>query len=150
MKQIDASHDAEKMAAAAGDASGAAGADAADAASDAAKDLARARLLRRIAAAIVALSAASTAACVALTLMSGLLKFDKVAFGFLFGCMRAAALALFVSAAAASFLDSMYRALGLLQARFARIAALFLLALGSLLPLAASYAFLRLAAGFQA
>lgn len=109
-----------------------------------------ARRLRRIAAGIVALSAAATAACVAVTLMSGLLKFNKEAFGFLFGCMRLAALTLFVSAAAASFLDSMYRAFGLLQARFARIAALFLLALGSLLPLAASYAFLRLAAGFQA
>ncbi len=116
----------------------------------AAKDIEQARRIRRIAAGIVALSAAATAACVAVTLMSGLLKFDKEAFGFLFGCMRVAALALFISAAAASFLDSMYRAFGLLQARFARIAALLLLAIGSLMPLAASYAFLRLAAGFQA
>lgn len=115
-----------------------------------AKDIERARFIRRIAAGIVALSAAATALCVAVTLMSGLLKFDKEAFGFLFGCMRVAALALFMSAAAASFLDSMYRAFGLLQARFARIAALLLLAIGSLMPLAASYAFLRLAAGFQA
>jgi hypothetical protein len=110
----------------------------------------QARVLRRIAASIVALSAAATAACITITLMSGLLKFNKEAFGFLFGCMRLAALSLFVSAAAACFLDSMYRAFGLLQARLTRIAALFFLALGSLLPLAASYAFLRLAAGFQA
>jgi len=117
---------------------------------DAAKGLAQARRMRGTIAAIVAFSAAATATCVAVTLMSGFLKFDKEAFGLLFGCMRAAALALFASAAAASFLDSMYRVFGLLQARFARIIALFLLALASLLPLAASYAFLRLAAGFQA
>jgi len=124
--------------------------DAASPAASAPPDLIQAQLLRKITAAIVALSAAATAACVAVTLMSGVLKFNKEAFGFLFGCMRIAALALFISAAAASFLDSMYRAFGLLQARFVRIAALMLLALGSLLPLAASYAFLRLAAGFQA
>jgi hypothetical protein len=110
----------------------------------------QARLLRKIAAATVALSAAATGVCIAVTLVSGVLKFDKEAFGFLFGCMRLSAVTLFASAATASFMDSMYRAFGLLQARFTRIAALFLLALGSLLPLAASYAFLRLAAGFQA
>ena len=113
-------------------------------------EFAQARVLRRIAAAIVAISAAATAVCITISLMSGVLKFNKEAFGFLFGCMRLAALSLFVSAAAACFLDSMYRAFGLLQARLTRIAALFFLALGSLLPLAASYAFLRLAAGFQA
>ncbi|MCE1196034.1 hypothetical protein LWX53_06000 [bacterium] len=149
MKQIDASRGAKNAAPAADDAAAGA-AETSAVAGAAAADLARARLLRRIAAALVALSAAATAACVAVTLMSGLLKFDKEAFGFLFGSMRVAALALFTSAAAAFFLDSMYRALGLLQARFARIAALFLLAVGSLLPLAASYAFLRLAAGFRA
>ncbi len=149
MKQNDAVRDAKQET----DTAGAKAADSNSAASpddSVPPDLNQAQLLRKIAAAIVALSAAATAACVAVTLMSGVLKFNKEAFGFLFGCMRIAALALFLSAAAASFLDSMYRAFGLLQARFARIAALMLLALGSLLPLAASYAFLRLAAGFQA
>jgi hypothetical protein len=64
--------------------------------------------------------------------------------------LYAGALGLFISAASKFCLDIMYGILGLLQAKVSRLFSWFVISILSLLPIAAIFAIMRLASGFQA
>ena len=75
---------------------------------------------------------------------------SQATIGVLFDCLYAGALGFFLSSVTRCSLDIMYGILGLLQVKAARIFAWFALSALSLLPLAAIFAFQRLASGFYA
>lgn len=111
---------------------------------------ARIMVIRRVFAWTTIASAAFMTLCLALLASTKALKLDEAVSRVVFECLYGGALGFFVSTVARFCLDIMYGLFGLLQVKILRLLAWFALSIFSLLPLAAIYAFLRLAAGFQA
>ena len=97
-----------------------------------------------------AASSALMCLCLAGLTLSKALRLDMAATGMLFQSLYAGALGFFISASARFSLDIMYGIFGLLQVKITELLAWLALSIFSLVPVAAMYAFLRLAAGFQA
>jgi len=88
--------------------------------------------------------------CVAIMASSRALRLDEKVNRIVFECLFYGGLGFFVTTSARFCLDIMYGIFGLLQVKILMLLAWFALSIVSLLPLAAIYAFLRLAAGFKA
>lgn len=88
--------------------------------------------------------------CVALMASSRALRLDQKVNHVIFECLFYGGLGFFVTSSARFCLDIMYGIFGLLQVKITELLAWLALSIFSLVPVAAMYAFLRLAAGFQA
>lgn len=88
--------------------------------------------------------------CVAIMASSKALRLDQKVNQVIFDCLFYGGLGFFVTTSARFCLDIMYGILGLLQVKITELLAWLALSIFSLLPIAAMYAFLRLAAGFRA
>ena len=88
--------------------------------------------------------------CVAIMASSKALRLDQKVNHVIFECLFYGGLGFFVTTSARFCLDIMYGIFGLLQVKITELIAWLALSIFSLLPIAAMYAFLRLAAGFRA
>jgi len=88
--------------------------------------------------------------CIAIMASSKALRLDQKVSHVIFECLFYGGLGFFVTTSARFCLDIMYGIFGLLQVKITELLAWLALSIFSLLPIAAMYAFLRLAAGFRA
>ncbi|MFA5851818.1 MAG: hypothetical protein WC820_03915 [Spirochaetales bacterium] len=95
-------------------------------------------------------SIALMALSLALLAANNVLRLDQASSRLIFQCLCVSAFGFSLSSAAHFFLDIMYGILGLLQVKVAGLIAWLALSFISLAPLAAIFAFMRLASGFQA
>jgi hypothetical protein len=114
------------------------------------KDMDEILSIRRIFAWAALASLAFMILCVAVMASAGALKIGQRGYRIVFDCLFYGGLGFFLTTSARFCLDIMYGIFGLMQVKITELLAWLALSIFSLLPIAAIYAFLRLAAGFQA